>query len=76
MAHLRHIFPNSGMLVFLGKVCADRLRACWAVGLAHIDTAEGLWGIYWGYIGIMENKMETTIGIEVKGLGFRILRRN
>ena len=20
-----------------------------------------VWGVYWGYIGIMENKMETTI---------------
>ena len=26
-------------------------------------------GLYWGYIGIMENKMETTI----EGLGFRVV---
>ena len=31
--------------------------------------------IYWGYIGIMENKMETTImglGFRVWGLGLRV----
>ena len=27
-----------------------------------------LWGIYWGYIGMMKNKMETTF----QGLGFRV----
>ena len=29
-------------------------------------------GLYWGYIGIMESKMETTIG---KDLGFRAYNR-
>ena len=28
--------------------------------------------LYWGYIGVMENKMETTI-IGFRGLGFRAL---
>ena len=33
-------------------------------------------GLYWGYLGIMEKKMETTIwglGFRVWSLGFRIL---
>ena len=63
MAHLRHIFPNSGMLVFLGKASAKRLRACWAVGLAHIDTAEGLWGIYRGYVGAILGSYWGYIGV-------------
>ena len=29
----------------------------------------GLYGIYWGYIGIMEKKMEAT----TMGLGFRVI---
>ena len=30
-------------------------------------------GLYWGYIGIMENKMETTIkGLRCRGLGFKV----
>ena len=36
-------------------------------------------GLYWGYIGIMENKMETTgiIGILISGLEFTgLLLRN
>ena len=28
-------------------------------------------GIYWGFIGIMEKKMETTIGFRARGLGLR-----
>ena len=27
----------------------------------HIGIVLGLWGICWGYIGIMEKKMEATI---------------
>ena len=28
-----------------------------------------MWGIYWGYIGLMEKKMETTIGSPKVGAG-------
>ena len=44
-----------------------------------METTIGM-GLYWGYIGIMEKKMETTISLAqlsnvflvVEGLGFRV----
>ena len=50
------------------------LHQAWSLfRMARNCQIQGLYRvIYWGYIGIMENKMETSImGCIVEGLGFR-----
>ena len=29
-----------------------------------------IYGLYWGFLGIMDKKIETAIGFRIKGLGF------
>ena len=38
----------------------------------YIEIYRDCIGLYWGYIRIMEKKMETTIGFRIYGLKFRL----
>ena len=49
-------------------------RDCIRVLLSFSYTTITGWGVLLGSIGIMEKKMETTIGFRVSGLGLRVQR--
>ena len=65
-----------------GGVCTECYETCSSLAtLKRLAGNVGMMGFtivgfyreYWGYIGIMEKKMETTIGFSVQCLGFRDL---
>ena len=45
----------------LGVATVSQRSGCFAQHISAVARISVIWGLYWGYIGIMEKKMETTI---------------
>ena len=59
-----------GVYSLLSRLCLGVLgfQALGDIG-AHWDNIKVIWGLYGGYIGIVEKKMETTV---TGFMGFRV----